>query len=109
MNDWMATDNTTSRIGPEPHRTYDGNMTDDKTYVDSWCAIRRLRGDANFLLVGDSKLCTKENLQYIDSEGGRFLTVVPRSRREDDDFRAQLSQLPTVWQEILRGEADPGT
>jgi len=87
---------------PVHYKTYDGNTTDDQTHVRTWDAVRKLRGDARFMYVADSKLCTRENMKYIDGEGGRFLTVLPRSRKEDDDFREHLRRLPVPWKEVRR-------
>lgn len=87
---------------PIHYKTYDGNTTDDQTHVQTWDAVHKLRGDANFMYVADSKLCTKDNMKYIAGEGGRFLTVLPRSRKEDDDFREHLQKLPVPWQEVRR-------
>lgn len=87
---------------PVHYKTYDGNTTDDKTHIRTWNSIRELRGDAQFLYVADSKLCTKENMAYIRDAKGRFLTVLPRSRREDDDFRDALRDGPVVWDEVRR-------
>ncbi len=87
---------------PVHYKTYDGNTTDDKTHIETWEAVRRLRGDADFLYVADSKLCTKSNMRHISSRGGRFLTVVPRSRKEDDDFREHLAKSPVPWHEVRR-------
>jgi hypothetical protein len=47
-------------------------------------------GRADFLYVADSKLCSHDNLSFIDQAGGRFVTVMPRSRREDKHFRKLL-------------------
>jgi hypothetical protein len=33
--------------------------------------------------IADSKLCSFENMDHIDRAGGRFVTVMPRSRQED--------------------------
>jgi transposase len=49
--------------------------------------VRELTGRADFLYVADCKLCTREQMTYIDDHGGRFVTVLPRSRREDAFLR----------------------
>ncbi len=33
--------------------------------------------------MADSKLCTRTAMDHIDIAGGRFVTVLPRTRRED--------------------------
>ena len=70
--------------------TASGNVTDDTTHRDTWDLLRQLVGHADFLYVADCKLATRENLQYIHNQGGRFITVLPRTRREDAEFRQQL-------------------
>jgi hypothetical protein len=40
--------------------------------------------------VADSKLCSRENMDHIDRAGGRFVTVMPRSRLEDAQFREAI-------------------
>jgi hypothetical protein len=49
------------------------------------------------LYVADCKLATRDNLQYIHNQGGRFVTILPRTRREDSDFRQQLRTHPDAW------------
>ena len=64
-------------------RLADGNTPDDVTHVPTWNELRSLVGDAGFLYVADSKLCSKEAMGHIAGHGGRFVTVVPHGRRED--------------------------
>jgi transposase len=70
--------------------TASGNVTDDTTHRETWDLLRQLVGNSGFLYVADCKLATRENLQYIHNQGGRFITVLPRTRREDTEFRQQL-------------------
>ena len=37
--------------------------------------------------MADSKLCTRENLKHIQGRGGRFITVLPRTWKEDTLFK----------------------
>lgn len=67
-----------------------GNVTDDTTHRETWDLLRQLVGNADFLYVADCKLATRENLQYIHNQGGRFVTILPRTRREDTEFRQRL-------------------
>lgn len=87
---------------PVHYKTYDGNTTDDKTHIDTWSTVREIRGTADFVYVADSKLCTRENMAFIAGQGGRFVTVLPRSRKEDDDFREFAQENPIPWEEIRR-------
>ena len=67
-----------------------GNVTDDTTHRATWNLLRDLVGRPDFLYVADCKLATRENLQYLHNQGGRFVTILPRTRREDSEFRARL-------------------
>ena len=87
---------------PIHYKCYDGNQTDDQTHIETWKAVRRLAGTSSFMYVADSKLCTGANMKFIHGENGRFLTVLPRSRREDDDFRNYVQENTVVWEEVRR-------
>ena len=79
-----------------------GNTTDDQTHVQTWETLRRVVGTVDFLYVADSKLCTKENMEHIARPHGRFLTVLPKTRREDTLFRDWLQTHEATWVEVLR-------
>ena len=87
---------------PVHFKTYDGNTTDDKTYIDTWDSVREIAGTSKFLFVADSKLCTRENMGHITSNGGTFVTVLPRSRQEDDVFRKRCQEGRIAWVEVRR-------
>ena len=79
-----------------------GNTTDDQTHIGTWNVLRRLLGKSDFLYVADSKLCTKQNMEHIAREQGRFITVLPQTRREDSWFRDWLQTHDAAWVELLR-------
>jgi hypothetical protein len=83
-------------------KTYDGNVTDDQVHVETWDFLCQLVGHADFLYVADCKLCTRDNMSHIAGRGGRFLTVLPRTRAEDGWFRGYLQEQPPVWREVRR-------
>ncbi len=87
---------------PVHYKTYDGNTTDDKTHIETWNSIREIAGTPGFLYVADSKLCTRENMGYIASQGGSFITVLQRSRLEDDRFRKRCQEHRIPWTEVRR-------
>jgi len=87
---------------PVHYKTYDGNTTDDKTHIETWNSVREIAGTSNFLYVADSKLCTRENMGYISEQGGSFITVLQRSRLEDDAFRKLCQEHRLPWKEIRR-------
>jgi transposase len=83
----------------------DGNTTDDQTHRQTWDFLFGLRGSPDFIYVADCKLASKDNMQYITARGGTFVTVLPRSRAEDDAFRARVDRgvLERIqWNEIHR-------
>lgn len=83
-------------------KIYDGNTPDDQVHQDTWTFLRQILGHSDFLYVADSKLCTRDNLSYIASRQGRFLTVMPRTRAEDGWFRDHLQSHAVAWQEVHR-------
>jgi transposase len=85
---------------PVQFRAADGNTNDSVTHIDTWNSLRAVAGRADFLYVADSKLCSFENLDYIHRAGGRFVTVVPRSRREDAHFRKWIQSHTPEWELI---------
>jgi transposase len=87
---------------PVHYKTYDGNTNDDKTHIETWNSIRKIAGTPSFLYVADSKLCTRENMGYISGQGGSFITVLQRSRREDDTFRKRCQEHAIPWLEVRR-------
>jgi transposase len=82
--------------------TASGNVTDDQTHCDTWDLMCQLVGGPEFLYVADCKLASDANLTHIARRGGRFVTVMPRTHREDKQFRDQLSGSPEAvrWQKL---------
>lgn len=83
-------------------KIYDGNTSDDAVHIDTWSFLQQIVGSSDFLYVADSKLCTRENMNFIASQQGRFLTVMPRSRNEADWFGNYLENHPLEWVEVHR-------
>ena len=77
-----------------------GNVTDDKTHRATWDLLCRLTGRRDFLYVADSKLATKENMGHIAGNQGRFISVLPRTRKEDAAFRQQLLDGQVTWRHL---------
>jgi transposase len=93
---------TVDGMVPIHYRVYDGNTNDSPTHWDTWTTVRTLVGRPDFLYVADSKLCAEGVLQRIAAEGGRFLTVCPRTRKEDGLFREWVQTHPVPWEEVDR-------
>ena len=89
---------------PIAFRCADGNTSDDTTHVETWDTLRALVGTSSFTYVADSKLCTAEAMNHIHTGGGRFITVMPRTRREDTWFRDYVQGHAPEWTEALRRE-----
>jgi transposase len=90
--------------------TSSGNTTDDRTHIPTWKLLCELVGRKDFLYVADCKLASMENLAYIASHGGRFVTVLPRNRKEDKLFRARLKESPSTirWRLMYQLTDDQG-
>jgi transposase len=85
---------------PVQFRVADGNTNDSTTHIVTWNALRALAGRADFLYVADSKLCSRDNLDHIHRAGGRFVTVMPRTRLEDAEFREWIQTNAPPWELI---------
>jgi transposase len=95
---------TISRDGAVPvhYNALAGNTSDSTTHIGTWETLRKLSGRADFLYVADSKLCSKASLAHIDKHGGRFITILPRNRREDRWFRNFVQTMDPPWEEAIR-------
>jgi transposase len=85
---------------PVQFRVQSGNTTDDRSHRETWDFLRKLTGTADFLYVADCKLATAENMAYLHKNGGRFVTVLPRTRGEDAAFRATIQAGAVDWRQI---------
>src|SRR5450631_705758 len=85
---------------PIHFRVANGNTNDSITHIESWTALCAITGRKDFLYVADSKLCSWANMDYIQRAGGRFVTVMPRSRAEDAEFRAWIQTNNPPWEPI---------
>jgi hypothetical protein len=87
---------------PIAFRVESGNTEDSTTHIPTWDELRALVGRADFLYVADSKLCSKEAMGHIASNGGRFVTIVPHGRKEDTWFRDWAQAHAPAWEEADR-------
>ena len=90
--------------------TSSGNVADDTTHITTWEFVCQLTGRSDFLYVADCKLASKENLAHLTARGGRFVTVLPRSRKEDAPFRARLraGDEAMTWQTLYNVTNEDG-
>ena len=98
---WILTVSEDGAV-PVHFKVADGNTEDSTTHIETWEVLRRLVGSAQFLYVADCKLCTRENLHHIDKAHGQFITVLPRSRKEDSLFKEWLLNHTPDWEEIVQ-------
>jgi len=87
---------------PIQFKVADGNTADVRTHLDTWQALCALVGRPDFLYVADCKLCSRPILRIIHQKGGRFITVLPRTRKEDAQFRKWLAYQAPPWQEVAQ-------
>ena len=87
---------------PIAHRLVDGSTEDSTTHIATWDELVGIVGHPGFTYIGDCKLATSDNMQHIASGGGRFLTILPRTRKEDGIGRDWIAARAPAWSEIAR-------
>lgn len=94
---------TVSSDGAVPinHQVLSGNRADDTVHRGNLEELRQLLGRDDFVYVADCKLASSANLKEIAAHKGKFVTVLPRTRKEDKRFRRQLRQQRVRWKKIL--------
>jgi transposase len=85
---------------PVHFRVESGNATDDRSHIDTWKVLCKLTGRRDFLYVADCKLATAGNMAHLHQNGGRFLTILPRTRGEDATFRESVREGHARWRHI---------
>lgn len=98
---WILTLSADGSV-PVHFKVADGNTEDSTTHVETWNALRQLVGSTDFLYVSDCKLCTRGNLKHIHGQGGRFVTVLPRTWKEDTLFKDWIQNNTPQWEEVAR-------
>lgn len=88
---------------PISHEVYSGNKTDDVIHPDNMDRIRKILNNDDFIYVADSKLCTEKNLEHLETYQGKFVTIMPRTRKEDQLFRELLKKNKPVvrWRHLV--------
>jgi len=99
---------TTTEDGgvPVQFRCEDGNTSDAPTHQETWDFLCKATGRNDFLYVADSKLCNRPAMDHIHYQGGRLITVLPRTRLEDREFREWIQKNTPEWA-LVRDEANP--
>ena len=93
---------------PVQFRVESGNTPDDQTHQTTWDVLCQFSGRRDFLYVADSKLATRENMAYIHQRGGRFVSILPRTRKEDEEFRKSLLRGEVEWTALWRKTDEEG-
>lgn len=95
---------------PVHYKCYPGNVTDDKTHIETWNTLRKITGCPDFLYVADSKLCTDEQLSYIVDNSGRVVTIIPETWNEVESFKEKLRETKKakdiIWRRHKPGSDD---
>ena len=86
---------------PINHQILSGNRSDDTVHRENLEELRQIVGKSNFVYVADSKLASANNLREIAEHDGKFVTVLPRTHKEDKQFRQRLRQDGIRWKRIL--------
>ena len=86
---------------PLVHKVYDGNQTDDRLHPENHQRLRQLLKGSDFIYVADCKLATADNLRRIGSCQGRFVSVMPRTWKEDALFRQCVQEGKVRWSHLL--------
>ena len=96
---------------PVYFQTASGNVVDDQTHQATWRVLAELVQRPDFVYVADCKLATTENMNQIARLGGRFITALPATRKEDTQFRERLIKQPATirWREVHRVTKDDGS
>jgi len=89
---------------PLSFQLFDGNKTDDTTHIPNWDGLRDLLEKEDFIYIADSKLCVVESLIYIDANGGKFITLVPKNRTDVKAFYKKLITETVQWTEAYATE-----
>jgi len=93
---------------PIHYKCYPGNVTDDKTHIETWNSLLKITGCPDFLYVADSKLCTDQQLSYIVDNGGRVVTIIPETWNEVESFKKRLRQSKKA-KDIIWRRRKPGS
>jgi transposase len=98
---WILTVSADGAV-PVAYRVAGGATNDDTTHIPTWDSLVELLGRSDFLYVADTKLANREAMAHIAGAGGRFITVLPKTRKEDAFFRAWIQDHVPTWTEAAR-------
>ena len=90
---------------PLSYKLFDGNTTDDVTHIPNWNGLRSLLEKEDFIYIADCKLCSHKNLTHIAQNGGFFITIVPKDRKEVKQFLKQLKSNDLEFKDAYQVES----
>jgi transposase len=93
---WILTVSADGAV-PIAYRAMDGNTNDASTHIQSWEELVALTGRRDFIYIADAKLATRPNMTHIHKGGGRFISVLPANRKEDELFRTWIATHEPEW------------
>ncbi len=86
---------------PIHYKTYPGNRADDTVHIETWTMISQIIEKRDFIYIADSKVCTAKQLSYITGQGGRVVTIMPKTWKEtaefNDKLRKRMKKKKRVW------------
>ncbi len=77
---------------PISYQAFDGNQADVNTHAPNWDGLRKFLAKEDFFYIADSKLCSEDNMHHIEKNNGKFITIMPKNRKEVSDFYERLQQ-----------------
>lgn len=86
---------------PISHQVYNGNQSDDILHGANHRALQQLLSRTDFIYVADCKLATDDNLRKLSAWRGRFVSVMPRTWKEDGQFRQKVRHGEVKWKHLL--------
>jgi len=76
---------------------HDGNTEDSETHKVNWDTLKTLLNRVDFYYIADSKVATIENMAHIAGNKGKFISILPASRKEVKEFLSA----------VLEGDKEP--
>jgi len=84
---------------PITYQTFNGNQADVTTHIPNWENLREFLAREDFIYTADAKLCSEDNLHHIEKNDGKFITIMPKNRKEVSSFRERLQKGENIdWQ-----------
>jgi len=86
---------------PLSYKAYNGNRGDDTTHIPNWNELRCLIHKEDFIYIADCKLCSSNNLAYIDENNGYFITIIPKFHNESKNFMEYIKTNDVEWEDAF--------